>query len=83
MHLDPKWVQNWDAAVPFCASPHPRIFFSCCISHLVRLLVGALPQGRIAAPYQGLRAVSLLQSKALFSFDVFFFFVDCNFLPLC
>lgn len=52
-----------------------------CVSHLVRFLVCALPQARIAAPYQGLRAVSLFQSKAVFGFDRFIF-VDCNFLSL-
>lgn len=64
MHLGPKWVQNWDAAVPFCATSL-RIFFSCWVSPLVKFLVCALPQARISAAYQGLRAVSLLQSEAV------------------
>lgn len=64
MHLGPKWVQNWDAAVPFCASSL-RIFLSCCVSPLVKFLVCALSQARISAAFQGLRAVSLLQSEAV------------------
>lgn len=68
MHLDPKWVQKWGAAVPFCASPCLLIFLSCCTLRLVRFLVCGLPQARIAAAYQGLRAVSLLESKAAGSY---------------
>lgn len=64
MHWDPQWVHNWDTVVPSCASPHLHIFLSCYILPHVRFLVCALLQARVASACQGLRAGSLLESKA-------------------